>query len=303
MRLHNTATSPGSTRALVLMLVVLAGMCAVPLTVDASTLGDNTALPHVDQRAREGYTDYIFANQHKAFAIAPGGAWAWQSDAPSRQEAEEQALQRCRSSTRQKCVLYAVNDQLVFDAQQWPRLWGPYANPQDAANAPVGSRVGQRFHDVAYTDAAGKPRSISELKGKVVFVHFWGSWCTPCLREFPSLKHFHRQLEEQMPGQVEMVLLQVRDAFKDSQQWIKDNDFAELPLADSGVTCVEQTTLSLADGNTIEDREIARVFPSSYVLDKNGMIIFSHQGPVEDWREYIPFFADAVQRSGQDASR
>ncbi|MDT8386230.1 MAG: TlpA disulfide reductase family protein [Thiogranum sp.] len=297
MSLYSDKMSPGTARAFALLLA-LGTVWLVP-QIQASPLGDADAIPHVDERAKAGYIDYTYANKHKAFAIAPGGAWSWQSSAASRQEAKEQALKLCNAGTRQKCILYAVNNEKVFDSEQWPRLWGPYANQEDAAKAPVGIRVGERLHDISYIDASGEKRSLSELKGKVAFVHFWGSWCAPCLREFPSLKHFHRQLEEQMPGQVALVLLQLRDSFKDSKQWISDNDFTELPLSDSGVTCAEQTTLTLADGSSIEDRELARVFPSSYVLDRNGMIIFSHQGPVEDWREYIPFFRDAVERSGR----
>ena len=153
----------------------------------------------------------------------------------------------------------------------------------------VGARVGERFYDITFKSADGKTTSISDLRGKVVFVHFWGPWCSPCMREFPELRHFYQQLEKQMPGQVALVLLQVRESYDASQRWLAKNDFEDVPIADSGVTCAEQTTLTLADGGNIEDRLIARAFPTTYVLDKNGMVIFSHQGPVSDWRDYVPF--------------
>ena len=54
---------------------------------------------------------------------------------------------------------------------------------------------------------------------------------------------------------------------------------------------------ALADGQRIEDRNIARVFPSSYVLDRNGIVLFSNFGPVDDWLEYLPFFAHAARHS------
>lgn len=294
----SSTRSPGKSRALAAALL-LAAFCSSPQSLAAVPVTDASAIPQVGDKAREGYISYLYANRHKAFAIAPGGTWSWRSDAASPAEAEKLALESCQAETRQKCVLYALNDRRVFNDDKWPTLWGPYASREDAATAPVGARVGERFYDITFNDASGTARSISDLRGKVTFVHFWGPWCSPCMREFPELRHFHQRLEERMPGEVALVLLQVRESFEASQRWLAEHDFADVPIVDSGVTCAEQTTLTLADGTDIEDRLIARVFPTTYVLDRNGMVIFTHQGPVADWREYLPFFEHAVQHSGK----
>jgi len=34
----------------------------------------------------------------------------------------------------------------------------------------------------------GQPVRLSTYRGKVVFVNVWGSWCTPCLQEMPSIR-------------------------------------------------------------------------------------------------------------------
>ena len=72
-----------------------------------------------------------------------------------------------------------------------------------------------------------------------------------------------------------------------------------LPLADSGSQGEGDTNLRLADGKTLADREIARAFPTSYVLDKHGLVIFSHVGPVHDWPQYEAFLRDAAAHSGK----
>jgi TonB family protein len=42
----------------------------------------------------------------------------------------------------------------------------------------------------------GKPYRLSELKGKVVLLEFWASWCGPCRREMPSVNNLYRDLKE-----------------------------------------------------------------------------------------------------------
>lgn len=263
----------------------------------ASPQSEADAIPHVNATARENYLAYTYAGQHKAFAIAPGGAWAWSADALSEGEAERQALSRCRANTRQECILYALNGRVVFDAKRWSGLWGPYSTKQQAREAGTGVRIGQRFHDLAFKDSAGRPLTLSGLRGKVVIVHFWGSWCPPCMRELPSVKRLHELLSAKLPGKVAFVLLQAREPFGRSRQWVEDNDLTGLPLYDSGTSGEKDTALSLANGENIEDRKIAPVFPSTYVLDKNGVVVFTHYGPITDWREYAPFFKHAVLHS------
>ena len=295
---QTTPLSPGKSRAFSILLLLSVLGVVSPITV-ADPYAEAAAIPHVGERARENYIQYLYAGQHKAFAIAPGGAWAWRSDAASPEQARQLALSSCQSNSQQKCVVYAENDQVVFDADTWPTLWGPYLNNKQAAQAATGNRVGQRLYDLSFKTNKGKPRSLSKLKGKLVFVHFWGSWCPPCMREFPSLLQLQQQLNTQLPGKVEMVLLQMREPYNVAREWAKQNDFSSLPLYDSGALSDETTTLSLKGGAKIADRRLAKAFPSSYVLDKNGIVIFSHYGPITNWQDYLPFFSHAAAASSK----
>ena len=286
-------SSPGYARAFAFLFfsIVFSMLAGKALAVSPQ---DADAIPHVGKKARENFILYQHAGDNRAFAIAPGGAWAWQADEPSEEEATNRALQNCQANTRQKCVLYALNDRIVFDTEKWSTLWGPYADASVAAKAPTGTGVGERFPDLVWFDDSRRPVTLSSLHGKIVFLHFWGSWCPPCMREFPSLEMLQAELARKLSTNVEMVLLQVREPFSESRKWVDNYGFSDLPLYDSGATDSEASTLPLSNGNVINDRELARVFPSTYVLDRNGLVIFSHHGPVADWLEYLPFFEHAV---------
>jgi thiol-disulfide isomerase/thioredoxin len=45
--------------------------------------------------------------------------------------------------------------------------------------------------DFTLNDTNGKPRSLSEFRGKWVIVNYWATWCPPCLDEIPDLVEFH----------------------------------------------------------------------------------------------------------------
>lgn len=276
------------------MIVLLVGF-SLAAALSTSAQADNNSIPHVGKRAQQQFQQYRHSSQHKAFAIAPGGAWSWLTEVESEEQAEIQTLQNCRENTQQKCVLYALNNRIVFDADSWPGLWGPYADAITASKAAKGVNVGQRFPDLTWLDKKGKRVALSSLKGKITFLHFWGSWCPPCMREFPSLKKLNAEIKSRYSDDVEMVLMQLREPFVESMKWVKKFGFSDMPLYDSGVKDRETTSLMLKDGSPIKDRIIARVFPSTYVLDRNGLVIFSHHGPISDWLDYIAFFDHAVK--------
>lgn len=54
--------------------------------------------------------------------------------------------------------------------------------------------VGSDAPDFRATDAAGRPVSLADLRGQVVLLNIWATWCGPCRAEMPSLQRLHQQL-------------------------------------------------------------------------------------------------------------
>lgn len=267
-----------------------------PLLVLAAALNDVKVVPHLDSAGQDGYREFLATGKHRAFAIAPGGAWSWKGGEASAESATGDALQSCQDDSGLQCVIYALDDKVVFDNQAWSRLWGPYLNRAQASQANTGLNRGERFYNLAFKSAAGNPMTLADLQGKVVLLHFWGSWCPPCRSEIPELQQLHRVLGTS--SDIQMVLLQVQEGFDLSRQWTRQQRL-NLPLFDSGVNSKAMDMLSLADGKKIHDRDIAPAFPTTYILDKHGIVVFSNIGPVARWPQYLPLLRDVAARSGK----
>lgn len=274
----------------ILALASLGGLAS------AADLREANTVPHLGQRGVASYREFLASPPHRAFVIAPGGAWAWRGELPSAQAAELAALEDCREHTGQTCVVYAVDNQVVFDAKAWPTLWEPYATADAAKRAPVGTRRGERFPDLVFRNESGQKSKVSDFRGKVLVLHFWGSWCDPCRKELPDLQ----QLLQQTKGErdIRPVFLPVREPFDVARKWASQQKLA-LPLFDSGNSGNSDNTFALADGSRLPDRQIAGKFPTTYVLDKHGLTIFAHVGNASRWGEYAPFLRDAAARSGK----
>ncbi len=56
---------------------------------------------------------------------------------------------------------------------------------------------GETAPDVAGVDLAGAPISLHSIKGKVILVNFWATWCAPCMAELPALQGLYERLRGQ----------------------------------------------------------------------------------------------------------
>ena len=76
---------------------------------------------------------------------------------------------------------------------------GPAATLPDATSAPGPmARVGSPAPDIIMTNPeTGEVTRLSDLRGQVVFVNFWGTWCPPCRAELPDIVSLHEQYKDQ----------------------------------------------------------------------------------------------------------
>ncbi len=107
--------------------------------------------------------------------------------------------------------------------------------------------------------------SLADLRGKVVVLNFWASWCTPCKAEAPVLAAAQERLQRDGTGTVLGVTYD--DSTPDSLKFVKDYDLRYPNLRDVGTKLAEQYgTTSL---------------PETFVIDAQGRIADFYRGQID----------------------
>jgi thiol-disulfide isomerase/thioredoxin len=264
-----------------LLSIILAWAATSP----ASAAGlDPSAMPQVGREARAHLANqYANDRRFKAFAIGPAGAWSWRSNANSLERAKEEALANCGKNSRpHSCVLYAVNNEVVFDPAAWEAILAPYPTAAEAQSASVGFETGNLLPDFAFTDTQGVQRKLSDYRGKVVVFHVWGSWCPPCQFEMPSLNALYEAMKDN--PDIAFVPVTVKEPFADSLRWANRKGFT-MPYVDGDGA---NGNLSTADGETLDFRKIAPSVPTTLVLDRSGIVVLRRVNSFERWEDFQP---------------
>jgi len=160
------------------------------------------------------------------------------------------------------------------------------ANAGPAAPSGADSLVGQRAPEFALRDMEGKFVSITALRGKVVVLNFWATWCPPCKKEIPGLDALQRQYGRQ-------GLAVVGVSTDSSERGIRDF-LRENP---AGYRFVHD-----------RDGKVSRLYgvyslPTTFVIDRSGIVIRHYRGD-QDWgsREMRERLEALLERSSRDAT-
>jgi len=125
------------------------------------------------------------------------------------------------------------------------------------------TRIGSEAPDFTVKDDA-RAVSLHELKGKIVILNFWATWCPPCVEEMPSLV----ALQAKMKDQVTVLAVSVDVDEGAYKKFIKDHGVNLLTVRDP-----DQKSNTLY--GTFK-------YPETYVIDRNGVVRRKFIGPV-DW--------------------
>ena len=105
----------------------------------------------------------------------------------------------------------------------------------------------------------GETVALSDFRGKVLILNFWGIWCPPCREEIPELVELYRELQ---PQGLEILAVNTGDPRSRVPAYVEKNEMTFPVVLDDGAT----------------DLYEVMVFPTSYVLDRSGRIRYIAEG-------------------------
>jgi thiol-disulfide isomerase/thioredoxin len=156
----------------------------------------------------------------------------------------------------------------------WGLVFGLWAVPAVAVGAeapakPVAAESmpsSDPIFAAVLADFDGQPVALAELKGKVVVLNFWATWCTPCRTEIPHLEEGHRKYG---PRGVMFIGAAIEDNADSVRDFVKAYGIT-YPVAmagkDKGITLLQAINNKIAG------------LPYTVVLDRQGNVVAAKRG-------------------------
>jgi len=109
--------------------------------------------------------------------------------------------------------------------------------------------------------AAGNQVGVADLRGQVVLINFWASWCGPCRQEMPVLEQLYHKYK---PAGFTLLGVNVEPDSKDANRFLKSTPVTFPILFDT-------------DSNVSKLYEVTGM-PSTVILDRKGNVRYIHHG-------------------------
>jgi thiol-disulfide isomerase/thioredoxin len=144
----------------------------------------------------------------------------------------------------------------------------PLMKGEVAALAPAAS--GRKLPNLAFKDASGQQKTLSDWKDRTILLNLWATWCVPCRKEMPALD----ELQNKLGGpdfEVVTVNIDTRDVEK-PKTWLKEINVHKLAYYADNTAKVFQDL-----------KEIGKAFgmPTTILIDKAGCEVATLAGPAE----------------------
>ena len=143
---------------------------------------------------------------------------------------------------------------------------------ENESNIRVASGVRKAKFNFDLIDRNGKQVSLQEMKGKVIFMNFWATWCPPCIAEMPSID----KLEEEMGDDVEFVMISLDNDFQKAIDYDQRKEY-NLPI------------YAPADG--LPSMYQSAAIPTTFIIDADGNLVLTHKGMADygnaEFKEFL----------------
>ena len=136
------------------------------------------------------------------------------------------------------------------------------------------SSIGNAAPDFTIQDSEHNV-TLSQLRGKIVVLNFWATWCPPCVEEMPSLVQMQKKMQDKG---ITVLAVSVDDDANDYHKFLKDHSIDLLTVRESG----QRTPTGVIA--PVSSRYGTIKVPETYIIDRDGVIRRKFIGPV-DWNQ------------------
>ena len=119
--------------------------------------------------------------------------------------------------------------------------------------------------------------NLKNLRGKVLFLNFWGTWCPPCRAEWPTVQ----KLYDLKKDKLEFVLIAMQDQEEDVKNFLKENNYTvPVYIAES----------------PLDPKVLPVVFPTTFLIGKDGRILKKEDSSMDWSKNSVLEFIDNVTK-------
>lgn len=115
--------------------------------------------------------------------------------------------------------------------------------------------------DLSYSfkSISGEMVRLNSFKGKIIFINHWATWCSPCVKEMPSLNKLYEAAKDQP-----IIFLFISNESKEQvEHFVQKHSLSSLPF----YTAVKAEKPTLFDNTS---------WPTTYIIDKNSNLVIKH---------------------------
>ena len=125
----------------------------------------------------------------------------------------------------------------------------------DGQEATAAVNVGERAPDFTLVDLDGNPVSLSDFRGKTVFVNFWATWCPPCRAEMPEIEAIYQEYKDKGVVVIGVDILESEDVVR---QYVQQGGYSWTFVLDTS-------------GEVTGNYKVTAI-PTSFFIDREGII-------------------------------
>lgn len=159
----------------------------------------------------------------------------------------------------------SIRPQIQFDADHF--AWAPPDGAQDMSSgvqkertaASAQTLVGSPAPDFTLETLDGEPVSLSDLKGQVVVLDFWATWCPPCVRSLPELDRIY---QEKSTDEIRIFAVNLKEDAAQVQKFLRSHSLSVPILLDKDGEAARKYNIHAIPQTIVigKDGEVKKVF-------------------------------------------